>query len=250
MNEEKYFDNIAEAVHEEQQYQRDTSIDSDVKNLLYTISAFKGKVNIRHLCTKEGYGYFAVYNEEMKRFVPSEYRPALKGIGWHYRVWIMLYFGQEELIKYLKEIETRLKQSGAELNMEIRLLYAAFLLDITDIFPFEREKEEKDGVMEYIMPKLNNYKKEYEKEIAYYQNFNCENREKSSQTWGCWYEYYNEGLEEFDIVRELLDNCVNEIYKKRDMLERCALWKKSKDIINALNNMIYERADFQYLKYL
>lgn len=236
-----YFNERTKETQEWQEQEERDALHIDLDCIGKLISEFDNElVTVRHCCTHEGEGYFAIYSTKKKRFTRSEYHLQLQGMCWSSTVWIRLYTGQQMLNKYLKAIENELLATNRNVRMEIRQLYIPWITDISSL----SEKHDDDMFSEYddimikyyLSPRVENYNKEHQSEIQLFKRFKN------------WYEYYNEGCYEYDIVRKILDKAVCDIYENRKALVECGLWDKSRSIIDAMNDILFERGNYLYLR--
>ena len=227
----------AEMYRQDFQEQHINAVVDDIHSLSNVINSnfHNEKVTVWHCCTSDGHGYYTVSNGTKKRFVHSEYGLECVGGVWSLHVYERLYMGQVNLMKFLETVKAEICKNFS-VEMPLKTLYIAYIL--TDLDKWENSlKDEyyhKDDKRNFENERKyqKEFKSQYPEQIEIYNNIVANG--------GDFWDYYN-GTDnyEYSCVSNILENAVSEIYKNREQLEVCGLWKKARETIDILYTCKY-----------
>ncbi len=203
----------------------------NIRSAARTILSGDEKVNVRHCYDPEGRGYFAITAGTKKRFVSSCYRLQPEGGCSSLHVWLRLFSADALLYVYLCRIKAYL---GTDVDMQIRHLYLKYV----EYAGYVRAIEEKDNAHPFELGEISIIKatrQEYrEAHLAEYEE--CEKAGLNNIHW-----YNGEGNDIYYLVGQTTSEAVSKIYKQRDELEACGLWKDARRAIDIMYDIVYNR---------
>ncbi len=219
------------------------AFEADKNKLMRALSEFPEDemITVRHCCTYGGGGYYTLYSENRKNFVKSDFELEILGGVWSEYVYFRLYAGQKRLNEFLLKLRSEVEKDS-RVCMQIRQLYAYFILDgAADCFK-DKENSSYPEIQSaigkaYVTELIKAYCNEYNDEINRFRAFRKDFDNKNGLL---WYEYYNEGCTEYNIVPFIIQSSIDEIYKHRSELEKCGLWEKVHSIQGEMFDLIRE----------
>ena len=213
----------------------------DFYKIINTLASFgsdnKTPISVRHCYTPNGYGYFALSKDDMKRFVPSSFAIQRQGGCWSYFVWRRLYFGNAILMSYLEDLKKELSAKYDDFHMDIVPLYMCYIASKFVYIDPDRLKDLKDerravdiditslnGKEDFLWEKFLHYKEllQAQKNFCILHREYFKKVEENQSNIGTYNGDESNRL--FYAVEEILHNAAFELSMKEDELKSVDLW--------------------------
>lgn len=211
-------------VFEEFSRLKDKNAQKDAENISKIIKDLSEntKVTVRHLCSQEGTGLFAVTANGETHLIESVYKLTQVGAAWSAKTWYMCYVAQGRLLEYLSLVREHLAKYDFAQCIEfetnpnkVRHLYCGVIVRDLDCDMGKTADEDgeyrkypiyTDAEYEYMKNHLEIYKRRFADTIKQWSAYTTPKRIQSGYL--DWYKYYNEGY------TELLEEAEKQEYGK------------------------------------